>query len=189
MNTVDLSKCYNANGFSFASNPAEGNFDGLGYSYPAEEFPKTTNSFGIENVIFKLPSVTNGEKNFYIPDGKKIEINAKADRLFILASSIGGNSFIEAEIKTTKRKYKIRFNITDWAELPAFGEDIFATFSCRHNPKAGDSLKVKIFFYTVFLKPLIKNEKIKWIKFNKQSNSRIFALTTAFTENKLMSPQ
>jgi len=188
MNTIDLNNCYNGDGFSFASNPNDGDFDDLGYSYPAENFPKATNSFGIENVIFILPSAANGKNNFYIPDGKKIEINAKADRLFILASSIGGNSFIEAEVKTTKRKYKIRFNITDWANLPAFGEKVFAVFPCRHKPKGGDSLKIKIFFYTVYLKPIIKGEKIKWIKFNKQSNSRIFALTTAFTENKIMLP-
>ncbi len=186
MKPVDLSGYYNGDGFSFSNNQKDGNFDGLGYSYPAEEFPKSTNSFGIEKVAFVLPSVADGKNNFYVPDGKRIEINAKADRLFILASSIGGNSFIEAEIKTTKRKYKIRFNITDWAESPAFGEKLFAMFSCRHKLEGGDSLKVKMFFYTVFLKPLIKDEKIEWIKFIKQSNSRIFALTTAFTEKKIM---
>ena len=186
MKPVDLSKYYNGDGFSYANNPKDENFDGGGYSYPAEEFSREQKPFGIEEVVFKLPSVTDGEKNFYMPDEKEIKINAKADRLFILASSVSGDSFIEAEIKTTKRSYKIHFNVTDWARPPAFSEKIFTIFSGRHNSSGGDSHKPRIFFYRVFLKPPLKDEKIEWVKFMKQPKARIFALTAAFTEDYSM---
>ncbi|MCK5853438.1 beta-galactosidase, partial [bacterium] len=186
MNPVDLSKYYTGDGFSFANNTKDENFDGGGYSYPAEEFSQDPKPFGIEKAVFIIPSVADGDKNFYIPDGKEIKINAKADRLFILASSVNGDSFIEAEIKTTKRKYKIHLNVTDWARPPAFSEKIFTLFSGRHNSSGGDSHKPGIFFYRVFLKPPLKGEKIEWIKFIKQSKARIFALTSAFTEDYSM---
>jgi hypothetical protein len=186
MQPVDLGEYYNGDGFSYAENPKDENFDGDGYSYPAEELLSNSNGFVAEKVVFIIPSVADGDKNFYTPDGKEIKINAKADRLFILASSINGNSSIEAEIKTTKQKYKIHFNVTDWARPPAFGEKVFAIFSGRHNSSGGDSNKPRIFFYRVFLKLPLKDEKIEWVKFMKQPKARIFALTSALTEDYSM---
>ena len=76
---------YDLDAVSSQKNRADGNFDDGGITYPAEQFPKTLQSEGVD---FQLGSTADGQKNAVICRGQTIDLpTGDFDHVYFLAAA------------------------------------------------------------------------------------------------------
>lgn len=133
-------------GISWQSSTTDGNLDGVGHTYPAEEMP-TPGVFVSGGVTWQFPSYAAGQKNNATGTGQTITVPVgRYTELHLLASGNGGNvsgavTLTYADGSTTTAT----LNVTDWGRVPAFGEQVAVFTTHRHSPTGDHSLKVRIF--------------------------------------------
>jgi len=80
----------NLDAVSEYKNTSDGDFDGQGRTYPAEQFPSTLTS---EGITFKLASTAVGQANTLVCKGQTIELPAGTfNRVYLLAAAVDGDT-------------------------------------------------------------------------------------------------
>jgi len=94
---------FDTDGISFDANRTDGDFDGLGNTYPAEIWPSEIVS---NDVVFKMGSPADGQKNFLTSQGQMINLpEGRYNTVYVLASS--SNEDITAEFKVDGKPVKV----------------------------------------------------------------------------------
>ncbi len=180
---------YDQDGFSFDTNRSDGNMTN-NLTFPTELIPDEISS---EDIIFKMGSRADGEKNLLEAKGQKIELpSGNFNKLYLLASATEDT---EGVLKAGKNKENISFqNWTGYvgqhygrklyfndmkvaAITPAFTKrDNIAWFaSHRHTPEANDAYQYSYMYkYAVDLP-----NGTKFITLPQNSKIKIFAITVA----------
>ncbi len=131
---VDLSSFFNNDGIASREDPANGNLDGSGYSYPAEHLP-ASGIAKIGGMTFSFPGSRINEKNNIVAEGQRIDVPAGqyCATSMLVTSTYGATS---GEFKfhfddgTTQNA---RFDVPDWYS-GGFG---VRTLPFRYNPTGG----------------------------------------------------
>jgi alpha-mannosidase len=104
---------FDVDGVSLDSDRADGDFDGKGRTIPGELLPATVELEGIE---FKLGESRNGAKNVVACKGQQIKLPAgDNNRLYILATAIGGDTAGDFTLQTRDGKSRItELKVQEW---------------------------------------------------------------------------
>ncbi|WP_380163484.1 PKD domain-containing protein [Jannaschia sp. R86511] len=157
--TADLSELFNNDGISTDANPADGNFDGGGWSLAAELLPEPVREQGgpvtIDGVEYVFGSPAEGELNNVEADGQTIDLPVGSyDQLMVLATAHNGDVQADGTLTYadgTTAQVPMRF--TDWAVNPKFGEQIAVDMPYRHNSGGNTSPRVMLFTQPLALRP------------------------------------
>jgi alpha-mannosidase len=79
---------FNLDGVSTDKNPADGDFDGKGHTISGDLLPATID---VDGVPFKFGPSAPGAHNVLVPSGQAISIPAGFDRVYIVATAVGGD--------------------------------------------------------------------------------------------------
>ncbi|WP_261304196.1 discoidin domain-containing protein [Paenibacillus andongensis] len=142
---ADLSSYYNTDGFSYDSNRTNGNFDGAGYSYPAD-LVNTTPAYG--GVPFQLGSMTNGSNNVVKGTGQTLNLTPGAySSIWFLGAATGGNQTGTFQINYTDgTNSTASITENDWGGQPS---NTVVTFGHRHSQTADTTGNWSIFVYSL----------------------------------------
>ena len=88
---LDLTPYFNNDGISYDADRTDGNFDGDGATYPAEDLPPSNSPVECEGVVFRFPSKEDGQNNNIVLEGQWIVVPQDVfDGLYFLGVSLGG---------------------------------------------------------------------------------------------------
>ncbi|MEV0847685.1 glycoside hydrolase N-terminal domain-containing protein [Streptomyces sp. NPDC049954] len=145
---VDISASFDNDGISTAADPGAGDFDGAGYSYPAEQLP-TPGAFASAGVSFTFPGAEDGRDDNLQARGQTLELpGGQYAAAWILASA--ANSPTGASEATITVTYadgstsRETVEVTDWAKPPGANETAAVRTTYRHGPGGEDGLAVSI---------------------------------------------
>ncbi len=106
---------YDIDGVSFDANRTDGDFDGKGNTYPAELWPSEIVS---NDVVFKMGSSADGQKNFITAKGQTINIpDGVFNTVYVMVSSIDQDQTAEFKVDGKSVKVEIPYysgNIGQW---------------------------------------------------------------------------
>lgn len=133
----------------------DGDFDGGGISYPAEELP--TGRALVGGLPFDFPdSYATGEPNWLVPAGQTLDLEPAAYAgIFVLGAAQNGG--IDAPCTVTYddgTEGEVALQLSDWAERPGFGEAIGIAATHRHSADSSSATpRVSIFLQFLPLDP------------------------------------
>ncbi len=112
---VDLSTFFSNDGIATRDEPANGNLDGSGFSYPAEHLP-AAGIVKIGGMTFSFPGSRSNEKNNIVAEGQRIDLPAGQyyAMSMLLTSTYGavsGEFTFHYDDGTTQSS---RFDVADW---------------------------------------------------------------------------
>jgi len=167
---------YDKDGIATAAHPDDGNFDGGGWSFPAEELPPAGPAL-LAGTVFSFPSGADGASNMIEADGQTLPLpGVRASALHVLASAHNGSVDSVATVTYadgTTASVPLRFG--DWAGSPAFDEKVAVTTPYRYKAGVGkDAPPVSIFAST---EPLDGAKTVQSITLPAQPHLKLFALT------------
>jgi alpha-mannosidase len=197
--TQPLALNYDLDVVSSHENLAGGAFDEAGRSYPAEALPPKIVSEGIP---FNVGSTADGQKNAVACQGQEIAIPAGSEKIYLLASALGGDQTGEFEVDGQPIQLKVQNwsgYIGQWdtrlwrGVIPALTynwnnkfagltpgfirPDTVAWFSSyRHNPDTGNEYYR---FCYLFKYAIDVPAEAKTVVLPRNPNIRIFAMTAA----------
>ncbi len=88
---LDLAPYFNNDGISYDVDRTDGNFDGDGATYPAEDLPPSNSPVECEGIVFRFPSKEDGQNNNIVLEGQRIAVPQDVfDGLYFLGVSLGG---------------------------------------------------------------------------------------------------
>lgn len=89
---IDLSPYFNNDGISYDTNRSDGDFDGHGMTFPAEELPESDAIITLYGIDFLFPDKSDGAKNNLTLEGQTIAVlmNKYSD-IYILGASEWGS--------------------------------------------------------------------------------------------------
>lgn len=88
---LDLTTVFNNDGISYDADRTDGNFNGSGWTYPAEDLPPSNSSMECKGVMFRFPSKKDGDDNNVVPEGQRIWVLQDLyDGLWLLGVSESG---------------------------------------------------------------------------------------------------
>ena len=154
---ADLSELFNNDGISTDADPADGNFDGGGWSLAAELLPEAVREQGgpveIDGIEYVFGSPAQGELNNVEADGQVIDLPAgDHDLLSVLATAHNGDVDTTGTITYADGSTEqVPLRYTDWAQNPKFGEQIAVDMPYRHNSGGNTSPRVMLFTQPVAL--------------------------------------
>jgi hypothetical protein len=174
---LDLTAYFNNDGVSSSANRADGNFDGAGRSYPAEELP-AAGTVTYEQVRFIFPGTGDGLKNNVVAKRQAITVPAgRYAKLRVLGASSNGR----AEVRGTATYADgstgtVEILLSYWTGVPFYNESEAVRTSRRHGPPPGngDAVSAVIFHQTTALDP---TRELRSITLPDSSKTHIFALT------------
>ncbi len=177
-----MQQAFNNVGTSDNSNPAAGNFDGVGYSYSAQSLAAaglTPGSIVNHNdVSFTWPHASSGQPNNIATAGQTIMYAAAGDTLgFLGAGAFGTQSGSGTITYTDGSSQSFTLTFADWyANAPAAGDDLVAT-AANWNQPAGSSLgnhPVSVYYTSVALHP---GKAIQSVTLPNNNRLHIFAMS------------
>ncbi|MEV6103476.1 Tat pathway signal sequence domain protein [Streptomyces sp. NPDC051940] len=143
---VDLAPYLDNDGISAESNMTDGNFDGSGYTYPAEEMPPP-GPLTHEGLSFTFPSYADGQPNNVTGQGQTLAVPAgryAKVRLLGAASSGTVTSTLTATYADGSTA-SVPFVLADWGQAPGAGATEVLRCTHRHGAGGTNSLRVGIF--------------------------------------------
>ncbi|HVK24286.1 MAG TPA: Tat pathway signal sequence domain protein [Actinokineospora sp.] len=166
---------YNNDGISWNTARNNGNVDGSGYTYPAEEMP-TPGIFVSGGINWKFPSYANGQNNNVTGTGQVITVPAgRYTELHVLGAATAGSATGTVTLTyTDNTTATATLSLTDWGNKPAYGEQVAVLTTHRHSSTADHSLKVRLFHQKLTIPGTVN---LKSITLPVQSRYHIFAIT------------
>lgn len=138
---IDLSPFFRNDGISYDTNRSDGDFDGHGLTFPAEELPESNTVITLHGTDFLFPDKSDGAKNNVILEGQTIPVPVnRYSNIYILGASEQG-SFEEKIIfqYTAGNFEKVQLGLTDCRNhfgMLQFGEKEAIKCSSYHYPNA-----------------------------------------------------
>ncbi|QUI22489.1 hypothetical protein HZI73_09320 [Vallitalea pronyensis] len=170
---VNLSSNFNADGFSYDANLADGDLAG-GYAYSAD---LVNNEQQYERIIYQLGSFTDGQLNSMYCAGQTIDLpDGQFAEVRLLGSSTYGNKSGSFTLNYTDGTSSV-VNVTmqDWCQYGS-NQKIVQTMDHRHdkNANTGETITNYIFAYYLTANA---NKTISSIKVPQNNNMHVFAMT------------
>jgi hypothetical protein len=152
----NLSTAYDTDGVATANARAEGDFDGGGWSFPAEQLPSP--GVGIAaGRAYLFPDTSGTAKNFIAAHGQDVPLTAgNYSSLEVLLSAHNGDQTGDATVHYSDGTTSTApLAATDWAAgAPRLGEDVAITAAGRYNVDGGgDGLTIRIWHNTLTVDP------------------------------------
>jgi alpha-mannosidase len=106
-----LSLPYDLNGVTSLKNLADGNFDGHGHSYPAEQFPSAITSGGVS---FQFGPAASGKNNALICRGQSLDLPAGTfNKVYLIAAAVDGDQQGDLQIDGVSSPWAVE----DWSQF------------------------------------------------------------------------
>lgn len=164
--TIDLSRFFNNDGISYDANRLDGDFDGEGNTYPAEDLPDSNALVWVKGVLFLFPDKADGQCNNIYLERQLIELEPVTySGIHVLGAAdcgrhCGGGFVEDVELHYDDGSSElVALRLTDWNCLPGlrFGAQEGIRCSELHTP-AGDSVLSDHLYET---RPVIWLEQLK----------------------------
>lgn len=151
---VDLSGSFDNDGVSTHEAMTDGDFDGSGYTYPAEELP-AAGPLVHEGLSFVFPAYGDGVKNNVTGQGQTITVpSGKYAKVRLLGS--GGSGAVTSTLTATYTDgstAEVPFVMPDWGGQPGSGVTEVLRCTHRHGRTGANSLRVGLFVVQAALDP------------------------------------
>ena len=185
---ADLTNLYDTCAASPDTDPSAGDFDGKGFSFPAECIPPDASVSGEASRVYPTGYQMNGDAqadgriSFYYPEktpGAKSAIACDAQKvsfdqgqyrvLHILGASSDGDASGDITLNYSNGDQTAKLQMTYWTDLPKHGEKIGMETRFRRSKDGVEPVHARLFHYTIPLDPaktltgvtLPKNTKMK----------------------------
>jgi predicted alpha-1,2-mannosidase len=151
---VDLSSAYDNDGVATVAAPAEGNFDGLGYSYDAAQLP-AAGPTTLAGVTYQAPSTAGTDPNFVQAKGQAVTLpGGKFSSLDVVGAASNGDTGTSGRTAvityTDGSTDTVDLHFTDWgSRTPADGNTVAATMASRLSANGPNSVAVSLFHATI----------------------------------------
>ncbi|WP_422448703.1 glycoside hydrolase family 38 C-terminal domain-containing protein [Thermoanaerobacterium sp. DL9XJH110] len=171
---VDLTGYYNIDAMSYDENSKDGNFDGIGWNYPAEYIPDeiTYDGFG-----FAFGPKRDGEKNIIKCTGQNIilpGVNATNIRFLASATNATGGRWGEFKINYEDGSSEtVNVSISDWC-YPRADDKVVIRIDHRHNASGDTQPAVYVYMYNIAVDPA---KQVESITLPNNDYIKIFAMT------------
>ena len=145
---VDLRNYFNNDAFSYDSLKCDGDFDGKGATYPAEELPQSNSLIFVDQVPFYFPCKEDGFANNMVFSGQSIGFEPmKLTALFVLGAVEGQNGEVYQEEITVSLEdgtyHPVYLGLSNWLLAPQYGERLAFRCSHLHYPDLGQEPLLK----------------------------------------------
>ena len=150
---VDLAAVFTGDGIATAANPAAGNFDGAGYSYPAENLPPA-GPVTVQEVDFTFPG--EGAKNYVLCTGQVVPVpRGRYRKVWFLAASTTFNSYPNPGANYADgASVPMPLPVTEWVRgSTAFTDTEVISSPYRYGPAGRDDREVGIYLQVADLDP------------------------------------
>ncbi len=169
---ADLSKAYNVAGITDEDDPAGGNFDGQGDTFPSLLTPPFANTAVVPSGMW-LPSAKTGPDsdhhisfqwgpkggkalNFIACRGQKIVLGKSGDQcrlLHLIATSTGKDTLVELKLifhePTSESEDLYAFTVSRWDSPPTHGEEVAYLLRYHNTAKGARPGAVALYHYVV----------------------------------------
>ena len=179
---VDLTKVFNCDGITDATDRNDSDFDQWKQSFDADLLPKA-GLFAPKGIkaAFIFPSKEPRKKNNVACAGQTIPLAGKAKALHLLVTATDGNQEEKITINYADGSVQADLKVTDWCVPAAFGEKpaIVCTHRVAVDPNgqgilAKEAKKCSIWAVTI---PLNPKRELRSVKLPYNSLIHIFAMT------------
>ncbi|MFC6090765.1 GH92 family glycosyl hydrolase [Saccharothrix lopnurensis] len=174
----DLGGQYDVDGAATADAEQQGDLDGKGWSFPAEQLP-APGTRSVDDVAATVPDTTGTARNFLTARGQRLHLTPGRYRsLELLATAVNGDqrltlttSYADGGVTETA------LSITDWAAPAArHGERPAVTATTRYRTDGtADGRTARIWRLTV---PLDASREATSLVLSANANAKVFALST-----------
>ncbi|MBF8187516.1 twin-arginine translocation signal domain-containing protein [Nonomuraea sp. K274] len=151
---VDLSSQLDNDGVSGHETMADGDYDGAGYTYPAEELP-APGAYTLQGLTFAFPAYGDGVKNNVTAQGQTIDVPAGGyARLWLLGSATFGD--VSGTLTATYADgstEQVPFTMPNWTGQPPAGGIEALRCTHRHGRAGASTSKVALFAVPVTVDP------------------------------------
>jgi hypothetical protein len=148
---VDISASFDNDGLSNEFTSRDGDFDGLGDTYPAAQLPQT-GSVTDDGVLFEFHNGDEASRNNTVANGQTIAVPAgRYGKLHLLAAADTGNVEADGAVVYADGAVPARFRVTAWQQRPQFGESEPVATTLMHTPSGPVTRQVSIFHQSVDL--------------------------------------
>lgn len=151
---VDLSAYFDNDGVSTHEAMTDGDFDGSGYTYPAEELPPA-GALVHEGLSFAFPAYGDGVENNVTGQGQPIAVTpgkyAKVRLLGAASSGVLTSALTATYADGTTAQ--VPFVLPDWGGQPGAGASEVIRCTHRHGRTGANSLRVGLFEVQAALDP------------------------------------
>lgn len=139
---LDLRRYFNNDGISFDDLKCDGNFDGNGATFPAEELPSSNTLIHIDGIPFHFPSKERGEANNIALAGQTIGFApSRVKAIHALGAVEGQNGEVyEEEITVSLMNGEfapVYLGFSNWLLTPQYNEKMVFECGHLHSPDAG----------------------------------------------------
>ncbi|MCS7479246.1 GH92 family glycosyl hydrolase [Umezawaea endophytica] len=153
----DLRVQSDVDGAATADAKQQGNLDGKGWSFPAEQLPLAGRNT-VAGVDYLIPTTTGTTRNFLTLRGQRTYLTPSSrTSLDLLTTAVNGDQQVDVTVTYTDGSTSTaRLAVTDWASAagPKFGEDTAITATTRYNVNGtADGRTVRIWHVAVPLDP------------------------------------
>jgi hypothetical protein len=174
---LDLAAVFNNDGISGSANRTDGDFDGAGFTYPAEDLPPA-GEVTYDQVKFVFPGSADGAKNNVAARGQVLTVPAgRYAKLRLLGAGGGGN--VRAAAVATYADGStgaVLIELSNWVGAPFYNEAEILRTRRRHGPPPanGDAANAAIFHQVAALDP---TKELRSITLPNSSRLHVFALS------------
>lgn len=181
---IDLSSYFNNDGISYNTNRTDGDLDGHGVTYPAEELPESNSILTLHGIDLLFPDKSDGAKNNLTLEEQTIPVLVnKYSDIYILGASEWGSFEEEIILQYADGAWeKVLLGLTN--RCPAsgrllFGEKEAIICTGRHTPDTYEQNSKASPKFGIWLQVLRANPRneLKAIKFGDNLCMHIFAMT------------
>lgn len=173
----DLGGQYDIDGVSTADAKQQGNLDGKGWSFPAEQLPVP----GVTTIAgrdYRIPATSGTAGNFLSLRGQRTyPTPGRYSALDLLVTAVNGDQRADVTIRYTDGTTStVPLSVTDWASAtPRFGEEPALSATTRHNVNGtADGRTVRIWHVAL---PTDPQRTLDSLSSNPVTNLKLFALS------------
>jgi predicted alpha-1,2-mannosidase len=173
----DLRVQSDVDGTATADAKQQGDLDGKGWSFPAEQLP-APGAGPVAGVDYLIPTTTGTARNFLTSRGRRTYLTPRAyGKLDLLLTAVNGDQQVDVTTTYTDGTTSTaKLSVTDWAAGgPKFGEDPVITATTRYHVNGtADGRTVRIWHVAV---PLDPSRTAASFTTTPNQNLKVFALT------------
>lgn len=180
---LDLTSHFNNDGISSDADRTDGDFTGLGNTYPEEDLPASNSFLECDGVIFRFPDKRDGLKNNISLEGQRIAVpENRYDGLFFLGASSGYSVEDMVRFVFGNGKYEDAFlGLSSWrlCHNLKYGERVAVICSGYHFPSQHVYTRLIDVDYGIWMQyiPMDNNSHLTHIELPDNPDLHIFAIT------------
>jgi len=170
---------YDVDGVSTSDAKAQGNLDGKGWSFPAEQLPAAGPATVAGN-FYVLPSTAGTAENFTSLRGQRVYLTpGKYSRLDLLATAVNGDQQTTVTVGYADGTTSTApLAVTDWANTTGhFGENPALTATTRYNVNGTADGRAVTVWHTEI--PVDPTREAVFFTTTQVPNLKVYALTTS----------